>query len=79
MKLKIVYRGPEKGKIVKADKIRVQQILFNLISNAIKFSPQTSTITVIVSESKVSDNPNPAAIMVKIQVVDKGIGINLED
>jgi hypothetical protein len=53
MKLKILYKGPEKGRVVKADKIRVQQILFNLISNAIKFSPQSSIITVIVSESKV--------------------------
>jgi signal transduction histidine kinase len=53
MKLKILYKGPEKGRVVKADKIRVQQILFNLISNAIKFSPQSSTITVLVSESKV--------------------------
>ena len=79
MKLKILYKGPEKGRVVKADKIRVQQILFNLISNAIKFSPQSSTITVLVSESKVQDNPNPAAILIKIQVVDKGIGINLED
>lgn len=40
----IKYSGPNFGVFVKVDEIRVQQILLNLITNAMKFSPPKSTI-----------------------------------
>lgn len=52
------------------DKKLLKHVLFNLISNAIKFSPENSEIE-IVSETKRSS--------VRIQVKDRGIGIPKED
>ena len=53
---------------VLADKRKIQQVLYNLIDNAIKFSENDSLITVEVSEKnesiyfrKRSRNRNPAA------------------
>ena len=42
--MQIKYSGPKFGVFVKVDEIRVQQILLNLITNAMKFSPPKSTI-----------------------------------
>ena len=46
-KMRIKYAGSTSTRLfVKIDECRVQQILFNLISNAMKFSPVKSQITV---------------------------------
>lgn len=55
---------------VQADMDKIQQVLYNLIDNAIKFSHNNSTITVETSEKK-----NKIFISVK----DTGIGIPKED
>ena len=60
----------EKLSIVKADIRKFKQILFNLISNAIKFSPQGGTVT--IDAKRVDDH-------VRIAIIDTGIGISDED
>ncbi len=52
------------------DKKLLKNILFNLISNAIKFSPEGKEIEITSAQDKSS---------VKIAVKDKGIGISKED
>lgn len=57
--------------MVMIDKMRVQQILINLLKNAVDFSPKDSIIWVsleLKNESKFL-----------INVCDLGIGINAED
>lgn len=49
------------------DPDRMEQVLVNLLDNAIKFSPPGSSVTVSVTEA-----PGP---MVRVQVRDEGIGI----
>ncbi len=56
--------------LIKADRIRMIQIIINLLTNASKFSPEGSTIKVTVEKE---DN------LVKISVIDEGIGIKHVD
>ncbi len=59
------------GKRVSADPIRFQQILWNLITNAIRFSPQGATIWTILDRIE-----SPSGEQVRLQVRDTGKGIN---
>jgi signal transduction histidine kinase len=54
------------------DKMRVQQVLLNLISNASKFSRSGDKIDVIASY-EIIDNET---LKISIRVVDYGIGMN---
>lgn len=54
------------GKVVSADRERIGQVLTNLISNAIKYSPHTD---IIIIKSSATDNS------VKVSVQDFGVGI----
>lgn len=53
------------------DRDRVQQVLTNLISNAIKFSPENSVVRVVVGRTKNGE--------LLVNVTDQGPGISLED
>lgn len=61
---------------VKADPDRLEQILTNLVDNAIKYSPNGTTVKIIASslanDTKIKDK-------VKIEVTDQGIGIKESD
>ena len=57
------------------DQMRTIQILLNLISNAIKFSPENGEIE--IESNCVSAESD--MIKVNISVIDHGIGISLED
>ncbi len=65
--LKLDFNGKE---VALLDKKLLKNVLFNLISNAIKFSPEGGVITVGAQVS---------ASAVKILVQDSGIGISKED
>lgn len=53
--------------VVHADRSRLEQVVFNLISNAIKFTPATGRVTVTVRQPRKGDP--------KVEVKDTGIGI----
>jgi signal transduction histidine kinase len=61
--------------ILMLDKMRIRQILLNLISNAIKFSSMYDRVDVFVN-CKVE---NFETVNVQIKVVDYGIGISPKD
>ncbi|MFA5869551.1 MAG: GAF domain-containing protein, partial [Candidatus Bathyarchaeia archaeon] len=58
------------GKVVKADHLRINQVLYNLIGNASKFSPENTEIDVNIEEKEGA---------VRISIRDQGIGINADD
>ncbi len=55
---------------VSADEVRFKQILYNLVSNAIKFTPENGTVEIALVRK---DD------MLEVSVTDTGIGISPED
>lgn len=61
--------------VLTGDAIRLQQVLTNLLSNALKFTPAGGHVELIVSETKADD----AGATLTFHVMDNGIGILPED
>jgi len=68
MEVKLDLRAPDN--IVLADSLRLQQVMWNLVRNAIKFSPPGSSICI--------SSANRAPGSVTLNFVDNGIGIEPE-
>lgn len=68
--LSLTVECPEDMPKVVADATRLQQVLVNLLHNAIKFTPQGGEVTVLVSREDLA---------VRFAVRDTGIGIAAED
>ncbi len=63
---------PVRDLMVTADERRVKQILYNLLSNATKFTPDNGSIRV---RAQLTEDPVP---MLEVSVSDSGIGISAE-
>ncbi len=63
---------------IAADAARLQQILWNLLKNAIKFTPAGGSLTVSAEPIDLSDDDQPPTPAVRITVKDSGIGIDRE-
>ena len=63
-------RLPEQPLLVSCDPLRIEQVLTNLVSNAIKYSPRGGRVDVVL------DQPGSDAV---VKVVDQGVGISPED
>ena len=73
---KILYKATkEEDIIIEADKIRLSQVIYNLLDNAIKFTKEEETISIVV-EKKKDNNNNKEVIIVSIK--DTGVGIDSE-
>lgn len=66
---KLIIKGESKRKVF-VDKERIREVLVNLISNAIKYSPASKKVEVLVENKKKE---------VKICVRDYGVGIRTEN
>ena len=60
---------------VMADKLRLNQILLNILSNAIKFTPDGGTVSFLVTEKPSS---SPEAANFEFRIKDNGIGMSEE-
>jgi signal transduction histidine kinase/response regulator of citrate/malate metabolism len=68
------YIDPELSNKLKGDPNKIKQVLVNLISNAVKFTPDGGNIDIVVEKL---DNSEGEAT-VQFSVKDSGIGISLE-
>jgi signal transduction histidine kinase/ActR/RegA family two-component response regulator len=66
----IIFHRPQTRAVVEGDRVRLEQVLVNLLTNAIKYSPQGDPITLKVEKRSGE---------VRISVSDQGIGIPAED
>ncbi len=58
--------------LVQADPARLQQVLWNLLKNAIKFTPESGAISIRTSNAEPGSDRSPA---LRCQITDTGIGI----
>lgn len=65
---------PDRPVVVRGDVSQIARAMLNLVSNAIKFSPEGSTVTI-----RVEQREHPAPGFVHLEVVDRGIGIPSEE
>ncbi len=65
----VVYNGPDVPSIIEGDELRLEQVLQNLIQNAIKYSPTGGQVTVDVTQRGTT---------ACIAVTDQGLGIPQE-
>ncbi|QRK04761.1 sensor histidine kinase [Archangium violaceum] len=66
---RLVLEGPESFEL-EADPERLAQVLTNLVSNGIKYSPEGGVVSVTVSEAEGT---------VRVQVTDNGIGLQPQE
>ena len=62
-----------------SDRIRVGQVLTNLLSNAYKYTPESGTLQVGVEESENHWDADGAPRVIHLWVKDDGIGMTVED
>ncbi len=73
--LELVLDVPDQPLLVHADADRTAQVLFNLLGNAVRYSPDGGCITVRAAGQSEGGAPLP---LVQIEVQDNGIGIPAE-
>ncbi|MDY0387614.1 MAG: histidine kinase N-terminal 7TM domain-containing protein [Methanolobus sp.] len=69
-KIELILNNDCDTKTIKADKVRLKQILYNLVSNAIKFTYDGGKVTLNIK----SINEN-----IRFEIIDTGKGISKED
>jgi len=77
-KIQLVVDIHDDVSVVEADPIKLKQILYNLISNAVKFSPDAANIR-IAARSLTSDESPIRRDAIQVSVTDEGIGIDPKD
>ncbi len=75
----MVIHMPPRLPPVYVDRDKVKQILINLITNAVKYSPRGGEITLAIEEPERLPPNHPEGAFLLVSVRDRGIGIPPED
>jgi signal transduction histidine kinase/GAF domain-containing protein len=78
---RLLLEVPELLPPVYVDRDKIKQVIFNLLTNAIKYSPQGGEIKLEMAEARPADLPadHPLGRWVLVGIHDQGIGIAPED
>ncbi len=71
-----LFMDPDFDHYLLGDLSKIKEVLLNLISNAMKFTPENGQISVVITK-QVTSNPNVEKIY--FEVSDSGIGIEAKD
>lgn len=75
--IRLVFKSNIQQLSAAFDQSKIERVLFNLLSNAFKFTPLGGTITISIEECKHVQHTNQSNLIIK--VADTGIGIPDED
>lgn len=70
----IVYESPFIRNVI-SDELRISQVLINLLTNAVKFTPNQGHIEIIILHTPIDED----RATLHVRVVDSGIGISKEN
>lgn len=75
-KLKLDFKNMSHQTTISADRDKIIQVVFNLVSNAVKFSNDNEKITVTIEDAKLQDTESEENIpFIQLSFHDKGIDI----
>lgn len=74
----IITESPINGIMVEMDVLRIHQVLYNIINNAIKFSPDQGVILIEISQ-KIIQQQERKINVVEIDIQDQGVGVPEEE
>lgn len=82
--LKLIYKISDRLQqtqlaYVQVDELRMRQALINLLTNAVKFTPDGGTVTLEVKLTEIFSEGEQHKVYIDFLVIDTGIGINPED
>ncbi len=73
--IRVEYHLDEQLSRVECDRIRIGQVVMNILSNAIKFSPDGGVISVVVHKHQLSSGDSPEREGLDLTIADQGPGI----
>lgn len=76
-RIRLVFSSKLKYLNTAFDQSKIERVLFNLLSNAFKFTPAGGTISVVVEECQNLAEQNQSTLIIK--VTDTGIGMPVQD
>ena len=68
----VVNIGPDVPSFIVGDEMRLSQVITNLLTNAMKFTPEKGTVTLDIEKLEETGD----IVVLKIEVTDTGIGIS---
>jgi signal transduction histidine kinase len=75
-RIRISTEIPDRPETIRADARKLKQIIYNLLANAVKFTPDGGAVTVRVVEENDGSPGNPS---LRFSVIDTGIGLAGQD